>query len=198
MNKLFREVFVKSYKQIQGKVNENFNIKKTPYIKFLSNYFNNRPLVLCEVGVYEGMNAVRMFRNLNVSRMYLVDLWGKTNYKEGDCANSEKDWSKFYDVAKKNLNPFNDKTIFIRDYSSKAVDSINEMLDAVYIDANHDYSAVMNDLRTYYPIVKKGGIIGGHDWCPRYPGVSRAVNKFFDNPKMVCNNNERTEWWLVK
>lgn len=197
-NEKIKEKMVINAKQICGKIITYFNIEQTPYIKFLKDYFGNKPLVLCEVGVNIGNNVIRMLKNLNVSRIYLVDLWGKMTYEEGRRAGETVEWSESYEIAKKNLKPFDDKVVFIRDYSYKAVDRINEKLDALYIDANHDYSTVLIDLKAYYPLVKKGGIIGGHDWCPRYPGVSRAVNEFFNYPKMVCENNERTEWWIIK
>ncbi len=38
-------------------------------------------------------------------------------------------------------------------------------LDFVFIDANHSYEAVRDDLRAWVPKVKSGGIISGHDYC---------------------------------
>jgi len=32
----------------------------------------------------------------------------------------------------------------------------------------------------YYPKVKVGGVFGGHDFCPRYRGLAKAVNEFCD------------------
>lgn len=48
-------------------------------------------------------------------------------------------------------------------------------LDGVFIDAAHDYESVVRDLAAWYPKVKPGGIIAGHD----YPcdGVKRAVEE---------------------
>lgn len=39
-----------------------------------------------------------------------------------------------------------------------------ESLDFVYLDGDHEYSAVMADLEAWWPLVKPGGIIAGHDW----------------------------------
>jgi len=51
-------------------------------------------------------------------------------------------------------------------------------LDFVFIDAAHDYENVIADLEHWYPKVKKGGFIGGHDY-PGFSGVVQAVNEFF-------------------
>lgn len=42
-----------------------------------------------------------------------------------------------------------------------------ESLDFVYVDAEHQSSQVYADLRTWWPRIKKGGILAGHDFiCP--------------------------------
>lgn len=43
----------------------------------------------------------------------------------------------------------------------------DKSLDFVFIDGDHEYSAVMKDLEAWYPKVKIDGIICGHD-CERY------------------------------
>ena len=61
-------------------------------------------------------------------------------------------------------------------------------LDYVYIDARHDYSGVMEDLRAWYPKLRAGGLLAGHDFIPDTGpdhvikegdfGVQRAVAEF--------------------
>ncbi len=46
-------------------------------------------------------------------------------------------------------------------------------LDAVFIDAAHDYESVLADISAWYPKVKKDGILAGHDF--NEPGVNKAV-----------------------
>lgn len=59
----------------------------------------------------------------------------------------------------------------------------NESVDVVFIDASHKYEDVKKDINFWYPKVKKGGIISGHDYVPGHPesdiGVVKAVNEFF-------------------
>jgi len=59
----------------------------------------------------------------------------------------------------------------------------DESLDFIYIDADHTYEAVVNDIKVWYPKLKVGGLFGGHDyWKSRYFGrnfgVIQAVNEF--------------------
>ena len=112
--------------------------------------------------------------------------------------NKPVDFSDIYQIAKDNLSPFQDKIEFIIDYSTNAIKNIHDNVDFVYIDANHDFEMVYKDLDAYYPIIKNGGVIGGHDYCPIYPGVARAIDKYFDYPDMICHSNDNTEWWRIK
>jgi glycosyltransferase involved in cell wall biosynthesis len=53
-------------------------------------------------------------------------------------------------------------------------------LDLCFIDADHSYEGVVNDLARWVPKVKPGGIIGGHDYNgTSWPGVRRAVDERF-------------------
>ena len=59
--------------------------------------------------------------------------------------------------------------------------------DLVFIDAEHDYDNVKRDILAWYPLVKEGGIICGHDYASREPGVIKAVNEIYgeDNVEVI-------------
>ena len=67
-----------------------------------------------------------------------------------------------------------------KEYSPQAADSfVDESIDLVYIDALHDYESVSADIRAWYPKVREGGIIAGHDYLlSSWPGVVAAVDEF--------------------
>ena len=48
-------------------------------------------------------------------------------------------------------------------------------LDMVFVDADHRYEACRDDIRAWSALVKRGGIIAGHDYG--WPGVNRAVKE---------------------
>jgi predicted O-methyltransferase YrrM len=67
-------------------------------------------------------------------------------------------------------------------WSFEAVDDIeNGSCDLVFIDGNHSYQCVKDDIHWYLPKVKQGGILCGHDFHPRFPGVIQAVEEAFGN-----------------
>ncbi len=50
-------------------------------------------------------------------------------------------------------------------------------VDFVFLDANHAYESVSNDLRAWWPKIRPGGTLAGHDYA--WTGVRRAVHEFF-------------------
>jgi hypothetical protein len=52
-------------------------------------------------------------------------------------------------------------------------------LDFVFIDASHEYESVKDDIEAWYPKIKFGGYIGGHDYVRGEYGVYRAVDERF-------------------
>jgi predicted O-methyltransferase YrrM len=77
--------------------------------------------------------------------------------------------------------------------SNDALDHLKGLkYDFVYIDGLHTYDGVKTDITNYLPLVKKGGVIGGHDYTDKIPhlvGVYRAVNEMFGTPDKVFKDN---------
>jgi hypothetical protein len=55
-------------------------------------------------------------------------------------------------------------------------------VDFVYIDGNHGYRAVSEDIRAWWPKIRPGGVLGGHDFYNGYArshdSVIKAVTEF--------------------
>ncbi len=68
-------------------------------------------------------------------------------------------------------------------------------VDAAFIDGDHDYEAVMEDIRICRPLVRHGGILAGHDYDNNHDGVVLAVNENFSGKVDVA---EDTSIWWVK
>lgn len=58
--------------------------------------------------------------------------------------------------------------------------------DLVFIDADHSYDMVKQDIESWYPKVRDGGILCGHDYCnPAHRGVEKAVKEKFDKVEEI-------------
>jgi len=137
---------------------------------------DKKDLVGVEIGVLAGSHALKMLERLDIKTLYLVDPYFQ--YKTGGL---EWDNERHEKVAKEKLQKYNDKIIWIKTTSVKAVIHFeNESLDFAYIDANHDYKFTLEDTEIWTPKVKKDGIVGGHDHVPAHPGVAKAVKAYCD------------------
>lgn len=57
----------------------------------------------------------------------------------------------------------------------------DKSVNVIYIDANHTYESVYQDLRLYYPKIMLGGYLCGHDYSAAWPGTMKAVNEFAES-----------------
>lgn len=130
-----------------------------------------------EVGVQRGRFAMRTLSQWAVCETYkLVDLWGvDPNYKEpGSDSNAVKNGHMM--AAQALLKKWTDKgvTEFFPMRSDDAAKKFpDNYFDFVYIDARHDYCAVLEDIRLYYSKLRPGGIIAGHDFVDAQYALER-------------------------
>jgi len=155
------------------------------------------PIVGCEVGVFRGKHSEQMLTTMpNLKRLYLVDPYtlyeGYTDFETPTTqllSDAEQE-------AHKRLEPFKDRVIWIRKKFDKK--HIPEPLDFIYIDGQHTYEAVANDIWNSICLVKSGGIIAGHDYYPAGHylnakfGVGKAVRDCFGTK----HRWELNDWWV--
>jgi predicted O-methyltransferase YrrM len=71
----------------------------------------------------------------------------------------------------------------------------NRSLDFIFIDASHEYEDVKKDIIAWYPKLKLGGIIAGHDYTS-YDGVKKAVDEILINKNL--NIRLENSYWIHK
>jgi len=115
-----------------------------------------------EVGSFKGEFARTILEKWQ-GTLYMVDAWYELeDYNDMSNIGLNQD---AYLEAMRSINEFRDRAYMLRCLSKQAVDLFpDESLDFVYIDANHEYSYVVEDIKLWYPKVKKGGIVAGHDY----------------------------------
>lgn len=156
-----------------------------------------------EIGVQRGIFAKETLRLWKrCSKYVLVDLWmPQENYL--DVANKGQDaQDAIMESAMTNTQPWADKIETCRNYSETCATRYDDgFFDYAYIDARHDFKGVFSDLTAYFPKVRAGGFLAGHDyidsptafrqseqnWTVQFDGtvdhsrqaVKGAVNLFF-------------------
>jgi len=112
-----------------------------------------------EIGVLKGLWSEKMCRSIPDLKMYCIDKWiCYSNYKDYE----HNKLREYAGIAKQRLKRYNCE--IIEKFSMDAVkDFKDEKLDFVFIDGNHTFQYVTNDIAEWSKKVRKGGIISGHD-----------------------------------
>jgi len=120
-----------------------------------------------EIGVERGrFSVVLLDKNPNL-KLYGIDPW-ITYDKYPDYQSQEQlDFFRQSTIDRLTKHKVIDRFEMIKQFSAEAVKEFkDESLDFVYIDGNHDLLNVVLDITLWSPKVRKGGIIGGHDYTP--------------------------------
>jgi hypothetical protein len=140
-----------------------------------------KQIKIAELGVFKGDFSRILFETINPKSLYLVDVFsgvigsGDKNGENFEFINL----SESFNFLQNYFAP-NPQVNIVRSYSHDFLNSLEDQyLDAVYIDADHSYEAVKNDLSLSIKKVKSGGFIMGHDYHKNiFPSVVQAVDEF--------------------
>src|SRR3989344_5136205 len=112
-----------------------------------------------EIGVEKGKFAEILCRG--GLKIYAIDPW--LQYPDFTHPKGQKRLDAQYEHAKRILAQY-DCTILRKTSMEALSDFKDESLDFVYIDGNHHFKYVAQDICEWSKKVKKGGIISGHDY----------------------------------
>lgn len=195
---------------------EKYNIdlnKKSPFniecdrLKDLPLIFRDLEFKIgAEIGVAKGCYSEKLCQFNPNLKLYSIDSW--VVYPIYHDFRKQKNYDYYYKEATERLKPYN--CAIIKKYSMDAVkDFEDESLDFIFIDADHRFEFVANDIAHWGKKVRKDGIISGHDF-----GRSRNSNEYVHvkdvvyawtyshgiHPWFILNGESRTEksWMWVK
>jgi len=143
--------------------------------------------VCAEIGVWKGDFSERIRATGRSRTLHLIDPWRfvpsyPQRWYGGSAARNQDDMDRIYqDVVRRFAS---DPHVIIHrlDSEGAAKHLAAVAFDWVYIDGDHSYEAVRNDLQLWAPRIGPGGILAGDDYPWRdeqgnYP-VKRAVQDF--------------------
>jgi len=61
--------------------------------------------------------------------------------------------------------------------SAQARDNLNDPVRIVFIDGDHEYQSVRDEILRWEPLLKSGGFLALHDFSNAFPGVIRAAKE---------------------
>jgi hypothetical protein len=143
-----------------------------------------------EIGSGRGGSMATMYMANKSANFTNIDKFAP--FDETSAHGTFKDYQGFtYIDFRKNLIPFKGiKLKTILKWSDEAVsDVLDKSQDLIFIDGNHTYENCKADILNYQGKVKDGGILCGHDYHPRFPGVIKAVKELFGDKYEVLDNS---------
>jgi len=166
-----------------------------PYYHWLTEFLDKeRPKTIVEIGVLRG-KLTRKILNSNckefIKEYWCVDPWKP--YKEfSDTQNIKKEndwpqerWDKLHDTLC-SYYPYFPALRIMRMISLEAAAIFKKAdykFDMVFIDDDHRYEEVVKGIKAWYPLVKEGGLLTGHDYNSKVEiykeGVIKAVDERF-------------------
>jgi hypothetical protein len=157
--------------------------------------------IAVELGSYLGrsisMLSVEIYNSKKDISLFAIDTWEGSDDVAEDHPVS-KAYIKIHNIDLRfkfleNLrkHELNNVVSIKEDSVTAAKHFIDNDIAFVFIDANHTYDAVVADINAWYPKVKFGGILSGHDYND--PTVYKAVNSIFSNIE-----HKGTCWWIIK
>jgi len=150
-----------------------------------------------EVGVAFGGHSEALLARTRISKLYGVDSYRYRPDYHDPMNLPQAEFDRLYERMVRRLSGFGDRFTPIRKDSEQAVADVSGPIDFVYIDADHSYLGVFNDLCRWTPKVRPGGIIGGHDYDHvDFPGVKQAVDEFFRRFGWKVHPEGDGVWWV--
>ncbi len=107
-----------------------------------------------EIGVYQG-DYTEKFLQAGLS-MYGIDSWVRRG--------------RMLQRVRSRFQHYKNCTLIRKTSMEAVIDFPPRSLDFVYIDADHRFPAIAQDIYQWYWRVKRGGVIAGHDYLDTRPG----------------------------
>jgi len=198
--KYFKTYILPVHKNIPGFCNYH-----DVYCNLLQNFKPGAKIA--EIGAFKGkgtcsfLSQLRAFEDLNNITFYAVDTFEGSEEHESEL---EEDGTPLIKQFTNNVTPYalasknftrNNRVGIIQGYSHEIAEVFPEKLDAVFIDAAHDYDNVMRDLRSWHPHLKEGGYFLGHDYD--WDEVKRAVENFCEENKYEVIPISISSWQIL-
>lgn len=180
-------------------------MRETPNHREALGYWLNQSHLhasMAEVGCAQGIFAATVLEQWHGTRYHMIDPWAvqdKEVYRENQPESYDNWWNDCVDLARRDT-----RVNLLRKLSLEAAPTfMNAELDCVYIDGNHAYGAVMADLDAWWPKVRVGGLIGGHDYYTKTDGgawveVEPAVKRWAGEHNVSFTVSPCTSWWIRK
>ena len=163
-----------------------------PYYEWFKDFIiQEKPKSIAEIGVFKAKLTLKILKSEAskfIANYWAIDPWKL--YPEFSDAYEKKWWpQERWDKLHDNLCRFYPWFPSLRVMRMTSLEAAiifkkaDYKFDLVFIDDDHAYEAVKDGIEAWYPLVKEGGLLCGHDYNYKVSlhreGVIRAVDERF-------------------
>ena len=157
--------------------------------------------VFVEVGSWKGRSTsfIGKICNANGTRLVCVDHWAGSRdllQPRYEAALAVEDVEQTFRANMRELG------IEVEVLVMSSVDACYTFppasVDRVFLDGSHDGESVAADLEAWSTRLKPEGILGGHDYAPKYDGLRAAVDGFAARHRLEVARGPRDIWFYVR
>lgn len=168
-------------------------------------FFDLEGKICIELGVQKG-NWSHELLKCNPKELWLIDCWQQQDpeiYKNDRSNVIDDEQERIYQSVITRFAKNSNVKIVRKFLDDAANDFPDSYFDFIYLDANHNYEPVLNDLNKWWPKLKISGWFTGHDlsWDrksqPRFP-VKTALEKFCKDNSLEYKVLTRGSWGIQK
>jgi hypothetical protein len=140
-----------------------------------------------EIGVKEGKFSERILHYWSGELLYSIAPWREFGEDYRDIANvAQAQQDAYYYETQGRLARFDGHSRILRMTSEEAAHEIEDSsLDFAYLDAQHHYEAVKHDIALWWPKVRAGGLLCGHDYTDENETDAQGVVSVFEVKRAV-------------
>ena len=173
-------------------------------LKSRPQWMNRTRLRGAEVGVWEGLTSAALLNHLQHLELWMIDPW--LPFK-GACGLDALDAAAFWRAKERArwwTQSHEDRRYMVEEASEDAALWFgNHSLDFVFLDGNHLYESIRQDIAWWWPKVAPGGLLMGHDYgvygdADGRWGVRRAVDEFAAREGRKVSVGMDGVWWIEK
>jgi len=157
----------------------------------LEDLINDLPdgIDMIEIGSFAGESTEVFIRSGKIKKLIVVEPWDNDVYKPMNLKGSQVQLA-FNNRMQKLIDEGikMPELVIAKRFSADAAPLIEDgAYDFVYIDGEHSYDAVAEDIKNYTPKLKTNGILGGHDYYTEQHRDDKRLVHIFHDVKMAVD-----------
>jgi len=184
----------------------NINMRPVPGLEKLVDDLPN-DITMIEIGSFAGESTETFIKSGKIKKIIIVEPWDDDVFVPMELKGTQV--QRAFNSRIKRLTDSGIKMpeiVIAKRFSADASRLLNDgEYDFVYIDGDHSYKGVVEDIKNYLPKLKSNGILAGHDYYPNeffsndklihtFPDVPPGVDKMIGKPDKVYPDTS----WMIK